>query len=1116
MDSDFLDDVELLESWDENWKKLKYSLDYLNNFKTPTELTSNKTSLKAALFLNKLSNSKNFQKMLREPKLVNEFKFDLLLSKIFQNCYEGCQHFVNNNEFLKNDDKISKKDSKIKFYFIYYLTDVINYLTRKSKIFSSEFHRQSGTKALLEYLSNDFVKNGLNLKYDDKSRVKIGVNLVESVVRCIRNISEHSDEINKERDELHIKQCLINLTGHTKKYPNILILSYLTIVSVTNEKDMQYLSSIQSIIKEIVDLIGFYTKKMAKRKKLIPDDIDNSEAEYAYNQVHINLIELLESLNNIAASDSMKYKIYQEHGLKNHLSLIMKYGDELEKQYATKLLWQLCFDREVCQKINGDNEIVESLNHLSSDSDEFLRRNVVGIFWISKLISNNSDQVELKMGSHSGVTYNKSDSKEEHVMISYNKESRDLCLQIKEELERDGHKIWIDVQDIRGSSLESMAKAIENSKCVLMCMTEKYKQSPNCRAEAEYAFNIRKPIIPLLMQKNYAPDGWLGIILGTKIFVNFSKYPFDECIKRLKLEIDEQICEDKKIAAKSESVPNKINESDKSLENWTNEDVKEWLIESDIHVDIASQFNHFDGELLTQLIKVYKTSPEYFYSSINKDGKKIKNLIHYSSVNKTSAIETKNVNSSKRNFCLATLKTRVTKKLSGEHPEPDIENELRVQIEQISSDGNLYKLINSETRLEKALNFYKCLTNEILGNYTLISMLTYPETIYNYKLLLAMLKDGTKTYFKELNGKLLNYHHYSFVDNDKKNCKRKAQMFMTLTQMFATLSYYSKVFRKLFVSNHANCILEVISDKNVLLDCINIINQDKVWSKEVSNFLKNSIELIDNLKKTVRIDTRRLDKVCLAIMKLSKKTDHHLIASYMYISKYSNIPDTFSRNLFIDHLFLEIEIAISCMKSIKSFPIYFDSSRKAPISLALGKDFYLNLIQLLDTLFFLMNDEENEAIVQKNDFQRCMKNILMIGNDHEAEYAARILFQMSFFKDFKLEDEAILNIVKKVIIYQYPNKNLIRYCEGIVWMIEKGKVIEKLNSLGIKATSKRKVYICYDFDSFKVCSELSNILKSNEFLVWFKHVDDYSMEESLLAIKTSDIVLLGMCLFLFV
>lgn len=103
-------------------------------------------------------------------------------------------------------------------------------------------------------------------------------------------------------------------------------------------------------------------------------------------------------------------------------------------------------------------------------------------------------------------TSNATDKK--HIMISYNKHSRDLCLEIKKHLESNDHVVWIDVENIHGSSLDSMAKAVENSFCVLMCMTEHYKQSSNCRAEAEYAFQLDKAIIPLIMQKGYKADGW--------------------------------------------------------------------------------------------------------------------------------------------------------------------------------------------------------------------------------------------------------------------------------------------------------------------------------------------------------------------------------------------------------------------------------------------------------------------------------------------------------------------------------------------------------------------------------------------------------------------------------
>ena len=73
----------------------------------------------------------------------------------------------------------------------------------------------------------------------------------------------------------------------------------------------------------------------------------------------------------------------------------------------------------------------------------------------------------------------------------------------------------------------------------MICVTEKYRSSINCQAEAQYAFRINKPIVPLIMQSGYENvKGWLGIIMGDKIFINFMKYGFDECIRRLKNEVD--------------------------------------------------------------------------------------------------------------------------------------------------------------------------------------------------------------------------------------------------------------------------------------------------------------------------------------------------------------------------------------------------------------------------------------------------------------------------------------------------------------------------------------------------------------------------------------------------
>jgi hypothetical protein len=53
-----------------------------------------------------------------------------------------------------------------------------------------------------------------------------------------------------------------------------------------------------------------------------------------------------------------------------------------------------------------------------------------------------------------------------------------------------------------------VAKAVEQSEVILMCMSQKYKDSPNCRLEGEYCVNKKISFVPLMMQQGYSPDGW--------------------------------------------------------------------------------------------------------------------------------------------------------------------------------------------------------------------------------------------------------------------------------------------------------------------------------------------------------------------------------------------------------------------------------------------------------------------------------------------------------------------------------------------------------------------------------------------------------------------------------
>ena len=69
-----------------------------------------------------------------------------------------------------------------------------------------------------------------------------------------------------------------------------------------------------------------------------------------------------------------------------------------------------------------------------------------------------------------------------HVMLSYNWHYKALILKIHDALIESGYKVWMDVYDLGGSTMEAMASAVENSAVILVAVSRKYKESANCRS----------------------------------------------------------------------------------------------------------------------------------------------------------------------------------------------------------------------------------------------------------------------------------------------------------------------------------------------------------------------------------------------------------------------------------------------------------------------------------------------------------------------------------------------------------------------------------------------------------------------------------------------------------
>jgi hypothetical protein len=583
---------------------------------------------------------------------------------------------------------------------------LLNCISFDSINFCNKFIENNGLKILFDYLNNSkllntYLKYSKNTNSNEFKNIDCCMRRVIGSIVCIARVYSNNKNVWKEAESVK------NLMNYLKFSKNILdnkIYTALAIAYTADDDDCESLPELKDILPDIVKVISTASKMIKEesvtRVKLQIDENSN-ELKSVCCVTHLDtqwsLINLLKALYHMAVCDKLKYDIYYKQHMNKYLRMIIYHGNDVEREYCLNLLWQLCFDKQIALDVKEDNALFDFISNLAGSESKSNERNVQkyasGILWmINKKLNassptecqannQNENQVVKFSGEQQQVPTQNDESNviniksiasvfiNKHIMISYNRDSRDLCLQIKGELESLGYRIWIDVEDIHGSSLESMAKAIEDSFCVLMCMTEKYKQSTNCRAEAEYAFQLNKPIIPLIMQKDYKPDGWLGIILGSKIFVNFTRYEFSECMRRLKLEIkgvhksfnvnDSALAEMtnekpiKEVKTETQLKPIKeIEDSSKRESNkkvnkeiqnvaesnqveirhsntiewqkthinelgWDEAQVSTWLRKKRIHGNIVRLIEPCDGQLLYELFVIKRESPDFFYKSLS-------------------------------------------------------------------------------------------------------------------------------------------------------------------------------------------------------------------------------------------------------------------------------------------------------------------------------------------------------------------------------------------------------------------------------------------------------------------------------------------------------------------
>ncbi|XP_064615557.1 uncharacterized protein LOC135479595 [Liolophura sinensis] len=357
------------------------------------------------------------------------------------------------------------------------------------------------------------------------------------------------------------------------------------------------------------------------------------ESPYHFSTKYgISACEVLNGLNNLAVNDSNKARIVDSGILPLYVSLLQPDCTDSEQLLAAKGLWLISFcksRKDECLK----SGCVEALSRLEKGDNEALCHAARGALWeIQNNVVIGQELIEPlpveKFASPVNVP---------HVMISYQWDSKPIMLKVKDKLKDAGYKVWMDVEQMSGSTLEAMALAVEGAAVVIVAMSQKYKDSPSCRTEAEYTYKLRKAVLPLQVEPSYSPDGWLGMLVGTRLYISvYHTDQVDAALAKILSELGnrgKQVSPDNRVTFQrtTQQTEQLIQQSHQQevggiLPNaglsvdwrkWSEAQVADWLSKSGINR--LSVFPEMDGSLLAELHRMYDRAPEVFFSMLKTE-----------------------------------------------------------------------------------------------------------------------------------------------------------------------------------------------------------------------------------------------------------------------------------------------------------------------------------------------------------------------------------------------------------------------------------------------------------------------------------------------------------------
>jgi hypothetical protein len=347
-------------------------------------------------------------------------------------------------------------------------------------------------------------------------------------------------------------------------------------------------------------------KNVDKLVKIVCSDFNDFE-KVNINSSSSDASETLYCVYKFSMHPRAREAIYDESY--ETLKKLVDYGYQREHLYSLKILTQLVFNRNIAMKISEDKEFCRILKKLMHHGETHECKHLS----------------EIILWSLKRKYFGEQKSPKNSVYISFSfTQSKDIAQKIANGLEASNRGIKVkNVEFTRNDNVarefdrEKVQKLISKSDSILVCLSERYRLSPRCQAEALLALEANKHIIPLVVQEGFDNDeimnsGWLGTLTLNRDYINFYDLKhFEKSLESL-------------IAQLEHGHSNLTSNKSKLVEKWTSSQVYEWFLKHEIHPQICELYKSVDGLTLKEIHVINRENPVFFYECLrNETNKKI-------------------------------------------------------------------------------------------------------------------------------------------------------------------------------------------------------------------------------------------------------------------------------------------------------------------------------------------------------------------------------------------------------------------------------------------------------------------------------------------------------------